>query len=444
MSTSRSRLRVAVSHLAYDALIALTCLVALPAWLVRATRDPNPRRWIRQRIFGRLPPGLPTDRPVWIHAVSVGEVKAVRPLVAELRARHPTLPLVITTGTSTGYETALEEFPGTYVCHAPLDIAWVVRRVVRRIAPRLIVLVELEVWPAFLRVADEEGVPLTVVNGRITAASWTSYRRFSWWLPEYDRLGLVTAQDETQAGRFASLGVPAERIVVAGNLKHDMVGGAEATADAGARRDLRAEWRLDDGRLLFVAGSTHDGEDQAAVLAWRAAGGAQASRLALVPRHLTRVRDIQRQLRKLGVRATLRSEMSPGQAPGDIILVDSMGELEDLFGVADVVFLGGSLAPIGGHNVLEPAAAGVPVLVGPHLESCAFEAERLSQAGGLQVVADAAELGRRLATLLSDPEERRRRGAAAAHAVQGLRGASRICVDLLEQKGLLFPRHATD
>jgi 3-deoxy-D-manno-octulosonic-acid transferase len=423
VTTARSRARVTVAHAAYDALVALACAVLLVPWSLRAARDPRWRRLRRER-FGRLPSGVPAA-PVWVHAVSVGEVKASRPLVRELQRRAPGVPLVLSTSTPTGFETAVAAFPGLYVFHAPLDFAPVVRRVLRALRPRLLVLVELEAWPALLRLSDEAGVPRAVVNGRITAGSFRNYRRWSWWLPEFDRLDLVAAQDATYAQRFEELGVPRARIHVTGNLKHAAADGAAPADVAGLAAELGLRGPV------FVAGSTHAGEDEAALEAWRAAGGAQAARFVLVPRHVTRVPDIRRALERMGASVALRSEARAAGPAADVLLVDRMGELEAFFGLATVVFLGGSLVPVGGHNVLEPAAASRPVLVGPHLESCRAEAEILRRAGGLRVVADARELGAALRELLADPVACAAMGAAAHSAAAGLQGAAEADAALL-------------
>ncbi|MHC5211654.1 MAG: 3-deoxy-D-manno-octulosonic acid transferase [Planctomycetota bacterium] len=432
MTTARSRPRVALAHAAYDVLFLLACVLATLPWLVRAWRDPRQLRWARERL-GRLPDGFPAGAPVWVHAVSVGEVKAARPLVRALLAHDPRLPIVLSTSTTTGYETARRQFPDLYVFHAPLDLAWVVRRVLRRLGPRLIVLLELEVWPALLRVADELGVPQVIVNGRVTEQSWRSYRRWRWWLPEFDRLALVAAQDETYRDRIAALGVPADRLHVTGNLKHELAGASAPEHVA----DLAKLAGLDDGLPVFVAGSTHAGEDEPVVRAWRQVGGGAVAHLVLVPRHLDRVREITRLLRRLDVPFELHSQGGGARTPGSVLILDSMGELETLFALAAVVFLGGSLVPVGGHNVLEPAAAGCPVLVGPHLESCRAEAELLREAGGLEVVADAGTLAERLAVLLGDSALRTSMGERARGAVAQLQGAAEADVRLLADAGLL-------
>jgi 3-deoxy-D-manno-octulosonic-acid transferase len=340
---------------------------------------------------------------------------------------------VLSTGTTTGYETARRLYPDLYVFHAPLDLAWVVRRVVRFLDPRLIVLMELEVWPALLRIADEHGIPQAIVNGRVTEQSWRGYRRWRWWLPEFDRLSLVAAQDETYRQRIAALGVPAERVFVTGNLKHELLGDPAP----GACAELARRAGLDDGRPVFVAGSTHDGEDEPVLSAWSRVGGGEACHLVLVPRHLERLRDIMRLLKRLGVPWRLHSEGGAGRERSSVLLVDTMGELEAFFGLASVVFLGGSLVPVGGHNVLEPAAAGRPLLVGPYLESCRTEADLLRAAGGLEVVADTDELAERLADLLADAERRDEMGRKARSAVASLSGAADADVRLLREHGLL-------
>jgi len=435
VTTARSRLRVAAVHTLWDALVLLASAVAAPLWVLAGRRDPARRRRVRQS-FGALPPGPPVGHPVWVHAVSVGEVKAARPLVAALAALQPAPPVVLSTTTLTGFETARRCFPQLYVFHAPVDAGPIVRRVLRRVDPRLVLLIELEAWPALLKGCNDLGVPVAIVNGRMTERSWRSYRRWSWFLPEFERLDLVAAQDETYARRLVDLGVAAGRVVVTGNLKHDLLEPAPAARVAELGRALG----LGGPRPVFVAGSTHAGEERAAVEAWRAArggAGGEGCQLALVPRHPDRIKEVARQLESLGAPFVLRSQAGAARDSSVILLVDTMGELEALFGLASVVFLGGSLAPVGGHNVLEPAVAGCATLVGPHLESCRAEADRLLAAGALRVVPDAAALARELAALLADDGARRTMGERARRAAGCLRGAAQADVALLRERGLL-------
>jgi 3-deoxy-D-manno-octulosonic-acid transferase len=319
------------------------------------------------------------------------------------------------------------------VFHAPLDLGFVVRRVLRRLRPRLLVLLELEVWPALMRAADEAGVRPAIVNGRITERSWKAYRRWRWWLPEFDRLALVAAQNETYGQRLADLGVPESRITVTGNLKHELVEPPSRAAVAA----LAQRAGLDDGHPVFVAGSTHAGEDELAAAAWTAAGGGAACHFVLAPRHRERVPDIVRLLKRMDLDCVLHSSGPGARSRSTVLVLDTMGELEALFALASVVFLGGSLVPVGGHNLLEPAAAGAALLVGPHLESCRAEAELLRSAGGLEIVGDGAALSARLSALLADGEARASMGRRARTAVAGLRGAAAADVRLLSEAGLL-------
>lgn len=430
MTTARSRPRVALAHLAYLLLLHLACAIGLWPWLVRALRDRRQWSWMAGRL-GRLPGSLPAGRPVWVHAVSVGEVKASRRLLEALRQRG--LPVVLSTGTIAGWETARALFPGTCVLPWPLDLPWVVGPVLRAVAPRLVLTVELELWPTFMRLADRAGVPQALVNGRLGDASFRTYRRLSWWLPEFDRLALVSAQTAEHGRRLVELGVAPGRVHVCGNLKHDLAQAAPAAEVEALGRELG----LPGAFPVFLAGSTHAGEDELVLEAWQRAGGSATSTLVLVPRHVDRVPEIQRLLARRGLTATLRSAARRPRAPAAILLVDTLGELEPLFGLADVVFLGGSLVPVGGHNLLEPAAAGRPILVGPHLESCRVEAEALGRAGGLRVVPDASALGEALGALLAAPDSRRRMGEAARAGRALLSGGTEALIDVLQAGGLL-------
>jgi len=432
MTCARSRPRVLISHAAYDVLALLASLVLLPTWLWRAARDGEQRRWLRER-YGHLPDGAPTGRPVWVHAVSVGEVKAARSLLSALAELRPPPPLALSTATLTGYATARSLYPGLYVFQAPLDLRHVVRRVFARLRPRTLILVELEAWPALLREADERHVPIAIVNGRITERSFRRYHAWRWWLPEFCRIALVAAQDQRCADRLVALGVEAGRVHVTGNLKHDQAVPAPAAAVAGLARQLG----LDRSLPVFVAGSTHAGEEEAALAAWQALGVGTPCQLVLVPRHPERAPEVVRMLGRARVPCVLRSAADATRDSSVVLVADRMGELEALFGSASVAFLGGSLVPVGGHNVLEPALAGCPVLVGPHLDSCRAEANLLLAAGGLAVVEDTRALGARLAGLLEDESRRRAMGAAARAAASSLRGAAAADVRLLSAAGML-------
>ena len=431
MTTGRPPLRVALAHLVYNLLLHMACLMAVAPWLVRVARDRRQWGWTLRRL-GRLPPGRPQGPTLWVHAVSVGEVKASRTLVAALRERAGDATVVLSTGTITGMETATRLFPDLYVFAWPLDLPMVTGSVLRRLNPQLVLMVELEIWPTFSRQADRAGIPQVIVNGRVSESSYRTYRRFCWWLPEFDRLTLVAAQSDEYAQRIADLGVPRSRIAVTGNLKHDMTQPAPPDEVAALGEQLG----LGPGLPVCVAGSTHEGEDEAVIDAWLRAGGADGCRLILVPRHLERLKDITRMLRRKEVSWLLRSECRSLEDPATVLLVDTMGELEALFGLADMVFLGGSLVPVGGHNVLEPAAASCPVITGPWLETCRPEADALVAAGGLEIVENSDALGDALLRLQEDKALRAERGKAAWEVAQRLAGATDRTMALLQSLGL--------
>ncbi len=433
MTVRHGALRTFVAHACYQALLVVLTPVATLIFVakntVRGTLDADLMAW----AFGRLSlgaaafPARAGRRPVWVHAVSVGEVRACAALVEALSKDGD---VVVSTATPTGLATARELF-GERAFVAPLDLGWCVGRIFRRLDPRALLLVELEVWPTLLRHANRREVPALVVSGRITANSARRYDSLSWWLPTFERVDLIAAQDETIAERFVAVGVPAERVHVAGNLKHE---GTRA-ADPATVASLSAELGLDRAaEPVLVIGSTHEGEDELALSIWegvRAACG--PVRLVLVPRHPPRVPAVAAMIASRGQAVTLRTAVRHADdwAPGAVLLVDTVGELAAFFALCDVVFLGGSLVPVGGHNVLEPAIARRPQVVGPHLDSCRSEALRLQAAGALWIVADVAEAITRMTRLIEDDALRRAAGERGAEVVASLSGATAEHVRLL-------------
>lgn len=352
------------------------------------------------------------DRPsIWVHAVSVGEVVAASSLIASLRQDYPQFPIVVTTATPTGAQRLRNLF-GNDVLHsyAPYDSVGSLRRFFRRMQPRLAIVVETELWPNMHAQCSARGVPLVLANARISPRSVRRYQRFlslfSWALGHG---AIIAAQSRQDAERFLSLGALPDRTVVTGNLKADLEFPPGMT-------DKGVEFRRAhmDGRPVWIAASTHAGEEEAALAAHeivrRSLPGAL---LILVPRHPDRFDGVADLLKSRGRAFARRSH---GQAPvpaSEVFLVDSLGELPMFYAAADVAFVGGSLAPIGGHNLLEPAVLAMPVVTGPHNFNSEDIATLLRQADALQVVDDAPGLGAAVAGLLNDPELRRERGERA-------------------------------
>ncbi len=400
-------------------------LAAAPWLACKAAADPRYRHRLGER-FGRVPRATGSP-PLWFHCASVGEVNLVRPLVRRLRAARPGLGLYFSTLTRAGREQAERSFPGSPVAYFPLDFTWAVRSALRRARPAAVVLVELEVWPNFVEECGRRGVPVAVVNGRVSRRAFARYRRFrGLFAGAFGRLRAVGAQDEACAGRLRELGA---RPVVTGNLKYD----AEIAFDPGeAEREWRDRLGLGDAPVL-VGGSTHDPEER--ILA-RAYKGLKAEfprlRLVVAPRHLERAAEVEKEIDAAGLRCYKKSRSSPGPSPGDVILLDTVGELARLYAAASVVFIGGTFCPRGGQNMLEPAALGKPIVSGPSLSNFEDVARTLVEAGGMKVLADPGAIEAQVAAFLREPEAGREAGRRAREAVAGGRGALEATLALIE------------
>ena len=384
---------------------------------------------LRERLaLGRHdPPARPCG---WIHAVSVGEAIAATPVLEALRRTWPTLPLVVSTVTETGARVVRERFAGlARHRYFPLDFPGAVRRAIASIQPAFFLCMETELWPNALRALAARGVPSMIANGRLSDRSFSHYRLVRGAMRRV--LADVTVfamQSDEDARRMIALGAPAERVVVAGNLKHD------ALPDPTGAADL---WRrllgLSSGQPVWIAGSTHRGEDEAVLEAHRRARVERPGIvLVLAPRHPERVGEVLALAAKNGFTTVRRSELPIRTRDAvPIIVLDTVGELAQMYSIADVVFVGGSLVPLGGHNLLEPALRGKPVLFGPHTSNFREAATILTTSGGGLVVRDAEELAAGLRRLLGNPGLRAQLGAAAREAAASRHGATRVTLDLV-------------
>jgi 3-deoxy-D-manno-octulosonic-acid transferase len=301
---------------------------------------------------------------------------------------------------------------------------WPVTRFMNRVQPTCVVLMELEIWPNFLRKANRLEVPVAIVSGRITPSSHRSYRRFGTTLPQFHRITVFAVQDEEHARRFVDLAGSDDRVVITGNVKIDGLDTGQP-ADDGALEELRGFVSAKPGQAVLVAGSTHDPEEGLVAMAFRQAD--PGARVVLVPRHPERGRAVLSDLASLGLSGQLLTELRAGREELDTtraLIVDTIGELERLYGLADVVFVGGSLVPHGGQNMLEPAALGRAVLHGPHVENFSQEARLLEKAGGSLIVRDPEHLADVLEQLLQDEGQRKLMGQAGREAVEAQKGAT--------------------
>ncbi len=372
---------------------------------------------------------------VWVHAVSVGEVQAAAVLINTLRERHPAIPIVLTTLTPTGAARAKALFKDqVHVRYIPFDLPGSVRRFFRRVQPRLAVIFETELWPNLYYQCNRRRVPLVIASARISSRSAGRYRLLGRLFQEaLSRSAVIAAQGEGDAQRFVALGADPDRTHVTGNIKFDF----SVPFDLPERgRQLREFYA--SSRPMWVAGSTHEGEEDAALEAHRIVRGPHPrALLVLVPRHPPRFDEVALALQRAGIHFVRRSQRAGERAAhaaatADVLLVDTLGELLDFYAAADVAFVGGSLAPIGGHNLLEPAALGRPVLTGPHNSNAPDVARLLVERGAAEVVQNAAELGSRVAELLSDSDERERIGELGRQSVDSNRGALGKLLGLIE------------
>jgi 3-deoxy-D-manno-octulosonic-acid transferase len=394
----------------------------------RGLRSPAYRQRISER-FGHGPRGL-TEPCIWLHAVSVGEVQAAEPLVRHLLKRYPDRPLVLTTMTPTGSARVLELF-GEAVVHSyvPVDLPRAVRRFFGWARPQLAIIMETELWPNIYRECRREGVPLLLASARISARSLRWYRRLGHLIRDTLSGGVVVAaQSEADAERFIELGANPDNTRVTGNIKFDFTVPA-GTAERG--REFRAVQA--PNRPVWIAASTHADEEQTLLVVHEKVRAAHPDALLiLVPRHPERFGRVGELLEQNTVRYVTWSSGVCCTADTSVFLGDTMGELQHLYAAADVAFVAGSLVPIGGHNLLEPAALGLPVLTGPHNFNAPDILAVLSQSGAAQAVADSEELAERLVVLLGDEAERRRRGAAGRLVLEHNGGALQRVLALVE------------
>jgi 3-deoxy-D-manno-octulosonic-acid transferase len=416
----------------YALYVTLTLLV-VPFFIVADAWHECRQRALRGRLRQRLGWIEPVTQPgcVWLHAVSVGEVQAASGLVNALRNRVPGAEIVLTTVTTTGAETARAVF-GDRVRHRylPYDTPGAVRRFLARLEPAVAVMLETEIWPTLYFALKKRGIPIVLASARLSERSVRRYVRFGSLGSRLLANGVtVCAQSAADAERFVAVGAARERVHVTGNVKFDLEIPA-ATIEAGRQR--RAEWG-GDSRPVWIAGSTREGEETAALDAQRDVQRRHMrALLVLVPRHPPRFDEVRELLRQRSVRFSSRSEGRWPQPDDEVLLVDTLGELQMLYAASDVAFVGGSLVPIGGHNLLEPASLGMAVVAGPHLENTLAVAERLRAARALRIVHDARELADAVTALLDDAVERGAMGRRALEVVAGSRGAVERGVSVIE------------
>ncbi len=413
-------------------------LLALPFILLILLSKKRCRRGLSQRL-GRLPPRLnPDGRGVlWVHAVSLGEVVAVVPLVRELHARYPRFRIIVSTVTETGREAVEQRLSGVAEhCYAPLDFSWVVTRVVDQLHPSLFLFVETELWPNLLRALAQRHVGAVLVNGRLSSRSFGRYRLIKPLMAKVmSGVSRFLMQSERDAERIIALGANPERVVRTGNIKFDQPLPDLGETSKALPRDMLG---LAGHEEILVAGSTHPGEEQELLTCYDLLHREFKSLVLLMaPRHIERAAEVERAVREYGFLTVRRSELanhkagsSPTQGPR-VVILDTRGELLGAYRHAAVAFVGGTLIPVGGHNLLEPAMWGKPVLFGPYTDHCAETAELLIRAGGAKRIQNGKDLAHEVGRLFRDRVVLERTGQAARTVVTDNRGAVQRCLEQL-------------
>lgn len=413
----------------YSVLIVTFFLVMSPYLAWQAVRHRKYIGSLGQRL-GYLPISFNLDgeESIWIHAVSVGEVLTARALLPQLKERYPRLRLFLSTTTMTGQDIArnsLQYVDGVF--YFPFDLGFIVNRTLRLVKPRLFIMMETEIWPNLLRACHRDGVRTVIVNGRISARSYPRYRLarafFRRVLAHVDRFCM---QGEESARRIIEMGAAPDKVVVTGSLKFDSLDlpGAATPADRGPNRVIRY-FRMTNDRPVIIAASTMKGEEEAVFEAFqRIRARIPGTLLIVAPRKPERFDEVEQQARRAGWKVARRSELAVDAEPRqDVVVLDTIGELAQLYQVATAVFVGGSLVDTGGHNIIEPAVFGKPIVFGPHMHNFAEIARTFVENGAAIQITSARELEHALLALLNDPVRRARLGAAARALVEANRGA---------------------
>lgn len=420
-------------HLLYSAGLAAALLLTLPYWLVRMITGEKYRAGLAERL-GRVPNRVRRPNPspgcIWIHAVSVGEVLAVSGLIAALRRQFPTRRVVVSTTTAAGQKLARERFGEADVFYFPLDFAFALQPYFRALQPELVVLAETEFWPNFLRLARQAGARIAIVNARISDRSLPRYLKLrALWRRILAGVAVFLAQSEQDQRRLVAIGAPADRVRVAGNLKFDVKAPAELPIVGVLRQGLQRA----GATHVVVCGSTVEGEEPLLLGAFQSILEKHSRAvLVLAPRHPERFAAVGALLASSGLKFWQRSRLA-GEGPiaGGVLLLDTIGELAAVYALASLAFVGGSLVPRGGHNILEPAQHGVPILVGPHTEN-------FRDIVGIFLRADAVNVVRRqnlaaeVLRLLQDRAARETLGRRAAEVFHSQSGATQRTLEALQ------------
>jgi len=429
-------------YLIYNYIFTVGLFIATPFFLFRMATTRRFRKGMAERwgFYGAIKRSLTSDHSIWIQAASVGEVTAALPVIDMLRRTYPGEKIILTCQTAAGRDVARKKLDaGVVAILSPLDLGFVIQNLIRLIGPRVLILIETEIWPGMIMTARKNGIPVVIINGRLSASSFRGYRRVVFLLrPLLMMVAVFGMRSEEDASRIRELGAPHERVTVTGNIKFDSLPGPELPPNT--REELEALLGLDTMDMLIVGGSTFEGEDRILYEAYcELLPRFPGLRLLLAPRHLERVGAIEAFLYSRRQACTLYTSLSVYSGvmeKTEVVILDAMGVLSSFYGLATVAFIGRSLRGYGGQNPIEPASFGCPIIFGPHMENFREIADDLVKVAGAVRIQGERDLSETLAGMLSDPARRNQTGERARQLVGNRRGASRHNLDLIK---LIFP-----
>mgnify|MGYP003983754223 FL=1 len=424
--------------LIFDSLYLTASLLGSPYLLFKIITSKRYRSGLNQR-FGITEERLSGKPGIWVHGASVGEVITAKSIIERIDEEFPEWETFISATTNTGFSVAEKTFLNKNIFYFPLDLSWVTKKVILKKKPRFILLIELEIWPNFLISAFKKNIPVIILNGRISNKSVKAYRTISRISKDFrnsltSELNVFCARTEFDAQRFRDLGIPGKQIFVTGTMKYDNI---PTHIDKNISKELAKLFNIDDDDLILVGGSTHAGEEEILIRVFERLNKAYPNlKLILAPRHVERTREVSRLIEKTGFVPVLKTEAERSSykwqnTKREIILIDTVGDLEKVYSISNFVFVGKSLVPSGGQNMMEPAGMGNPVIFGPHTYNFEEEVDLLLKNSAAKVVKTEEELFETVEFFIKNPDAAKEMGLKAQKVVNGKRGATERNIEIL-------------